>query len=208
MIPCFLIEPTGVKRITVDCWWGKCPQDASGGIGHQFRKIMWEGPASECESERGKRSFLDVRFEATICDVCGLDGGVQRVTSAGSSCQWLRRDTGQVAWDTRDFGAGAMYFAYWWYSQERNGQKFYGGDWDNQTEPPLHVVTPAGEWNIDSRARNCTMPEERTHRCWVRTGTPPKITVGKNGFTCGAGAGSILLGSYHGFLRDGCLVTS
>jgi hypothetical protein len=47
------------------------------------------------------------------------------------------------------------------------------------------------------------MPDDGEHRCWVRHGEPPRITVDKNGPTCQAGAGSILAGDYHGFLRDG-----
>lgn len=77
--------------------------------------------------------------------------------------------------------------------------------WDNLEGDELHVICPNGmEWNIDSRAINCTMKNDRTHRCWVRTGIPPNITVGKKGGpTCSAGAGSILIGDYHGFLRNG-----
>jgi len=69
----------------------------------------------------------------------------------------------------------------------------------------LMVKTPGGDWIIDSRASNCTMKEDNIHRCWVRHGTPPNVTVSKNGNTCRAGAGSILVGSYHGFLRNGYL---
>jgi hypothetical protein len=58
------------------------------------------------------------------------------------------------------------------------------------------------------RASNCTMPNDMLHRCWVRHGNPPMITVDKNGPTCGAGAGSILSGNWHGFLRNGELVTA
>jgi hypothetical protein len=93
----------------------------------------------------------------------------------------------------------------------------------------LHVVCPDGSpWNIDGRASNCDSPckncsrpyhihqqqgynchyeDARPHKCWVRHGVPPNITVGKAGVTCGAGAGSILTHSgYHGFLRSGELV--
>jgi hypothetical protein len=70
--------------------------------------------------------------------------------------------------------------------------------------PHLHVICPGfGQWNIDSRASNCTMPYDYEHRCWIRHGEPPVITVDKNGLTCEAGAGSIQCGKYHGFLRDG-----
>lgn len=89
---------------------------------------------------------------------------------------------------------GAMWVADWF------PKNFY---WDNKTDGHLHVKTPGGEWNIDSRASNCTLPQDRTHRCWVRHGEPPNITVDKNGDTCAAGAGSIICGNYHGFLRNG-----
>jgi hypothetical protein len=64
-------------------------------------------------------------------------------------------------------------------------------------------------WMVDSRANNCTMKEDTVHKCWVRHGDPRtgKVHVDKNGNTCGAGAGSILSGSYHGFLHDGFLVS-
>jgi hypothetical protein len=79
--------------------------------------------------------------------------------------------------------------------------------WNNSDGKDLHCILPNGnEFNIDSRAANCTMKEEKTHRCWVRTGTPPNITAGKNGNTCSAGAGSILSGDWHGFLRNGELI--
>lgn len=71
--------------------------------------------------------------------------------------------------------------------------------------PALWVQTPGGAWCIDSRASNCTMPYDYNHRCWVRHGEPPLVTVDKNGPTCAAGAGSIAVGSYHGFLQNGCL---
>lgn len=102
-------------------------------------------------------------------------------------------------------------------------------DWEEFTGPDglsLHVICPdGGEWCIDGRASNCDSPCEhcgktyaqhkdnqacgkykdvRPHKCWVRHGTPPNITVDKNGITCGAGAGSIMShNGYHGFLRDG-----
>jgi hypothetical protein len=76
--------------------------------------------------------------------------------------------------------------------------------WDNLVGPHLHAILPNGNhWNIDSRASNCTLPEERTHRCWCRHGDAPNITVDKNGITCSAGAGSIQSGDYHGFLKAG-----
>ncbi len=92
------------------------------------------------------------------------------------------------------------------------------------------------DWLVDGRASNCTEAcvncgrpyhahfdgnkdyttancehgyEPRdggAHRCWVRHGTPPNVTVDKNGLTCSAGAGSIQTPGWHGFLRNGELV--
>lgn len=78
-------------------------------------------------------------------------------------------------------------------------------------EPPcerhLHVVTPDGHWwDIDGRAGNCTMKDDKVHHCWVRHGEPPLVTVDKQGVTCSAGAGSIQSSNWHGFLKDGELV--
>jgi hypothetical protein len=71
----------------------------------------------------------------------------------------------------------------------------------------LIVICPNGrQWMIDGPASNCTMKNDTgpygvAHRCWTRIGTPPLIQVGKQfGKTCGAGAGSIQAGNYHGFL--------
>jgi hypothetical protein len=65
-----------------------------------------------------------------------------------------------------------------------------------------------GSWDIDSRASNCTMKEDCTHRCWVRHGEPSAtLHVDKNGETCKAGTGSIVFGKYHGFIDYGELVT-
>lgn len=73
------------------------------------------------------------------------------------------------------------------------------------------AVLPGGhEWMIDGPASNCTLPDDDLHRCWIRHGTPPLLTVNKAGGpdasairTCAAGAGSVQAGSYHGFLVNG-----
>jgi hypothetical protein len=79
--------------------------------------------------------------------------------------------------------------------------------WDNCDGRHLHVVLPNGhDWDCDSRCSNCSLRDDRTHRCWIRTGEPPLVTAGKSGHTCSAGAGSIAAPGWHGFLRDGQLV--
>jgi hypothetical protein len=110
---------------------------------------------------------------------------------------------------------GAMWNAYWL------------ADWQHGPDGlNLMVVCPGGHhWNIDGKASNCDSPcqvcgkpyhecggrnghgfvDSRPHQCWVRHGTPPGLTVDKNGITCGAGGGSIATPNWHGFLRNGFL---
>lgn len=109
--------------------------------------------------------------------------------------EFERPDTGERKRHPYEFGPGAMWFAIWYP---------VNFEWKNETGPHLIVVLPNGRiWDIDSRASNCDQKSDDTHRCWVRHGDVPLITVDKNGHTCGAGAGSILAGDYHGYLRNG-----
>lgn len=113
---------------------------------------------------------------------------------------------------------GAMYHATW----------LTGDYWVGPDGNALMVILPDGHaWHVDGRANNCDSPckncgqpysvhhagnapcmkydDVRPHKCWIRHGTVPHITVDKNGVTCGAGAGSIMTDKWHGFLRDGVL---
>jgi hypothetical protein len=79
-------------------------------------------------------------------------------------------------------------------------------NWDNCDGIHIYGMLPNGyQWDMDGRASNCTLPQEKTHRCWIRTGTPEAgdLDVGKTGHTCAAGAGSIDAPGWHGFLRHG-----
>lgn len=110
---------------------------------------------------------------------------------------WRREDTGELLL-LRDAPPGAMYDAYWYHAMP----EYCGLD-----GRALIVKLPNGvPWHIDGCANNCTDQADfhrGGHKCWVRHGEPPLITVDKAGKTCGAGAGSILSGNYHGFLRQG-----
>jgi hypothetical protein len=82
------------------------------------------------------------------------------------------------------------------------------GSWRGSDGIALMVRCPNGsDWHVDGRASNCTLPDDRVHKCWVRHGDPRgcRVTVDKNGNTCAAGGGSIIAGDYHGFLVDGVL---
>ncbi len=88
--------------------------------------------------------------------------------------------------------------------------KWHAGDkcpyWDTCSGVHLQAILPNGDhWDLNSRASNCTMRQDRIHRCWVITGSAKDgtIHVDKNGLTCAAGAGSIAVEGYHGFLHAG-----
>lgn len=133
----------------------------------------------------------------TACEACGY---LFQPTDEWQAyqCRVMRRvDTGEELAVTRhlhDLPVGAIYESWW--------SKRVGPDGRS-----LSVVTPGGPWDIDSRASNCTKPNDDEHRCWVRHGQPEDgdLHVDKNGLTCEAGAGSIIAGSFHGFLHHGVL---
>ncbi len=113
---------------------------------------------------------------------------------------WRRLDTGAEYFSCAQVPPGAMWYADWLLGVD--GEPYMGPDGHS-----LVVKLPNGnEWMIDGLCANCTDPQDALrggHKCWIRHGTPPRITVDKQGKTCGAGAGSIQCGDYHGFLRNG-----
>ncbi len=136
----------------------------------------------------------------------GHSGGEMPAECIRHSPRYRRVDTGEVKNAIADFGPGAMWDADWLKDSAHGAHAPYF--------PPgadgriLCVTLPNGhDWVIDSRASNCTLPRDSDHRCWVRHGSVPQITVDKDGLTCAAGAGSIQSGDYHGFLRNGELVS-
>jgi hypothetical protein len=127
------------------------------------------------------------------CDSCKTPFTAAAKYQVFSEWQYRRSDNGEIVY-LRTLPVGAVYDAVW---DSRKGP-------DGRA---LVCQTPGGSWSIDNRASNCTMPGDDEHRCWVRHGRPEDGTlhVDKNGHTCAAGAGSIVAGSYHGFLHNGFL---
>jgi hypothetical protein len=104
--------------------------------------------------------------------------------------------------DAKDLPIGALYA-----TPRKEGSD--PNHWPPAGHDGLSIVCKmpdGGHWYIESRASNCTMKDDDVHRCWVRHGTVgDKLTIDKNGYTCEAGAGSIVWGAYHGFLQNGAL---
>jgi hypothetical protein len=114
--------------------------------------------------------------------------------------------------------------AAWWASLDNHDPCSF---WSNCLGPHLIVKVPGPVVDgVDQghlfdamwKASNCTRKDENTHRCWVVEGYRPlvgcdlkTVTVSK-GFdkaqTCSAGAGSIATPEWHGFIRNGKLVTA
>lgn len=88
----------------------------------------------------------------------------------------------------------------------KHSELYFPCDWDNCSGEHLNVQLPTGNWwDIDSRGANCSAPWDKNHRCWVKQGDLPFITINKDGYTCDAGGGSVLTRNpnWHGFLRNG-----
>lgn len=151
-------------------------------------------PPKGCEPVAPKVDPLDPRWPVK-CDCCEYVFTDEDPKQSWTERMMARSDGGPLT-TLRDAPPGAMWDA-WWMSDW----------WKGADGMCLNVRCPDGhDWCIDSRASNCTMPNDNAHKCWVRHGAPPDITVDKNGVTCAAGAGSIQTPKWHGFLRGGYLV--
>jgi hypothetical protein len=127
-----------------------------------------------------------------------------------------------VQYTLRDAPIGAMWYAPWL----EKYPNYQGPDGRTLIVRVPDKTATGHDWMIEGRASNCDSPcvhcsqpyhahkggeckryeDARPHKCWVRHGEAPNITVDKNGVTCNAGGGSILTDGWHGFLRNGQLV--
>lgn len=205
-IRCFFLEPTGQTSVslrrythnnTPDC----CSAHPGKSSYHDTKSFIFNEPVEKdergynCNGLKPLPPHDDPRWP-TQCK-CGYVFQEHDEWQRFTEEVYRRVDTGEEM-ILSQAPAGAMWYAWW-------SDRFC----TPQGEHNLMVKTPGGDWAIDSQASNCTMPDDRKqerHHCWIRHGTPPDITVSKEGgTTCGAGAGSIQCGSYHGFLRSGYL---
>lgn len=147
----------------------------------------------------------DPRWPHTCAQLCGYEFTDDDRWQRWTELIYRRTDTSELrvlhqgapAPDAPSAEPGACWDA-WWMPFSRGADGIY-----------LMVRCPDGhDWSVDSRASNCTMPDDDVHHCWIRHGDPREchVTVDKDGLTCSAGAGSIQTPDWHGFLRDGRLV--
>jgi hypothetical protein len=157
------------------------------------------------------------------CRHCGFVFGSVGEFQVFLEPMYRRTDTGEL-FTLRAAPPGAIWNADWLAKYD---------EWRGPDGRSLVCRCPDGhDWTIDSRASNCDSPcatcrapyhqhyktpaqvpclkfvDSRPHKCWIRHGEPPALTVDKAGVTCGAGAGSIQTPKWHGFLRGGFLVVA
>lgn len=184
-----------------------------------YLRIYWH-TAHKCEEGKGYHNALNELIRSPVKQDWGLGGSVMayphddpRWPKQCDHCGLAVPTDGTVAVEYQVFHKNL-------YNTESGnpepGDLFYVYDdpdfgcdygWTNCDGKHLNAILPNGRvWDIDGRASNCTLLNDKTHRCWIRHGEPPLLTVDKKGHTCSAGMGSIAVGSYHGFLRDGKFV--
>ncbi len=186
-----------------------CPNSWNRGPGyHNAQVLLGKSPTLEDWAYGGNhRDYPEERWPKK-CEWCGQAvPPEQHRNENGEGMEVVRHILHKRLYNTEsgDPEPGDLYFANWlhWKADDEAGpgRCLF---WDNCKGPHLMAVLPNGrEWDIDSRASNCTMKEDRMHRCWIRRGDPPLVTAGKDGPTCSAGSGSIAAGDYHGFLHNG-----
>lgn len=211
------IREIGV-RVSLGVYWGADCPDAYGpghpGIHDAAVRLEDRlGPPPEIlrvEADDDPRAYTDDRWP-TRCDRCGAavppDG--HRVTEPYDEHGRMRpgaaiRQVFQARLYDSPSGRPEPGDLFWVPCMARLHGAPALCPWDNCEGRHLHAILPNGHtWDLDSRASNCTRREDRTHRCWVRHGSPPDVHVDKAGHTCAAGAGSIAVPGYHGFLHHG-----
>lgn len=186
-VTCFFCTPSGRDKLFLRRFVWSSESKCSGQYGyHNARIPIGEGPEID---HAQTMPHDDVRWPIK-CDACPYVFRDENQWQVFSETIYIRGDTEAEILRSENV-PGMMWDAPWM------GRK--GSD-----DRSLFVILPnRKEWGIDQRATNCALPKDNNHRCWIRTGEPPVITVGKKGPTCAAGAGSIGSGDYHGFLENG-----
>jgi hypothetical protein len=203
-VKCFMIEPNGTAQVSLRRYHSSPPGAKQWTCEDGWHEAMvpigkcreWKQPEPSgggwlYENDSVPIPRTDPRWPAQCkCNYVFTDDDTWQVFT-----DRIYVDLEGAEYSLRNAPPGALWWAEW-----LEGLEHW---WKGPDGHILMAQTPGGQWCIDSRASNCTMPKDDEHRCWIRHGTPPEITVDKNGKTCAAGAGSIISGNYHGFLQNG-----
>lgn len=200
--PLFWVKPSAFQLETVSAYafrQAPCPAARHGLASCMAELVVQrspvEGPALTYQQLSESFPLLKA------CAACGRAVDSTWSFSTGRRRLWFRPEApDDLREHPEDFGPGAVHEADWL-------ARFAHSWWDDWPEgkAPIVIQTPGGGWMPESRANNCTLKDDRLHRCWVLHGEGLNLTADKNGRTCSAGAGSILSGGWHGWLSNGIL---
>lgn len=177
-----------------------CPLGKPGLMYHHARVVLPQEVTEEEWRNRDRTITWDQGLATNPKCACGYEFNKENAQSfaSGFSRKWIDRATGKT-YGHHDLPVGAMYDADWLHDHPQ----YTGADGIS-----LHVIVPGNyPWQVDAEASNCTRKGDLTHKCWCRHGDPRTgdIHVDKVGNTCEAGAGSIVVPNWHGFLHHGYL---
>lgn len=167
-------------------------------LGSEFAELMPRG-----EAERGADDAEDYagdwRWPAK-CDYCPYEFAESDARQVNMNRLHSGAPDGAL-WSLGEAPVGATWDA-WWMPDH--------APWRMGADGICLVVrTPGGDWMVDDFCSNCTRPGDYGHKCWPRRGDARACSVDvrkEHGETCSAGAGSFLMGGFHGFLHDGWIV--
>ena len=187
-IQCFWVEPTGVEARSLRRYSDREGTVCPSRFGYHNASVPIEPAPDSKEAIGGKGEFADDPRWPTHCE-CGYE------FVESDHWQVFRVDIYRAAdgreWPIRELPPGAMYDATWYHESK------YGVGADGIA---LVVILPpnGGDdyWHVDGSANNNPAPQG-----WQRTGTVkgPSPTV--------TATPSILTPRYHGWLRNGFLVS-
>lgn len=203
MVPVRFVRRNGLRHFLYVCWTDKAHPCLNGWPYHEVRETLGDTALDARQTtvfdDRIPPKDQSEGWPTAICERCGQAPYSEEI-------KVTRYRVCEDLFDTPERLAqpGDMY----WVTHDSD---WCPGHWSNCDGKHLFVILPNGwDWDVDSRASNCTMRDETTHRCWVRHGDPDNgiIHVDKAGHTCRAGAGSIDAKMYkgnpawHGFLHN------
>ena len=206
-IQTFVLIPTDLVEtsLRVFRYSDRAPKCGKSNYGCDATIVLDQVKRCDAPSQEDTRamSLYDGKWP-THCDACGQPFGDSYELQFNAPSLFRRSDTGELV-SLRSAPAGAVYEAMWL----RDLKWAVGPDGRAIMVkiPDKPDWTGVTTWHVDDRASNCTLPDDRVHKCWCRHGPLECLTIDKSCQTCSAGAGSIIAGGgWHGFLRDGKLV--
>jgi hypothetical protein len=205
-VTCRFIEENGTKA-WLRVFWGKSPDCPSHGYHNARLPLVETDTLADWDLGGTPEDYPDDRWPS-VCEHCGAAVPDDLKPELPYNEQVHRQVFRQRRYTTASGRPeiGDMFWTTWRLTPAEGGGTECSCTWSNCDGRHLYVILPDGhEWDTSSRASNCTMKDDKTHRCWVLSGEPPNVTSSKTGHTCRAGAGSVATGKWHGFLRNGKL---